>query len=52
MRSRQMEQVIRKAQVLPYNSAGKSMLTNIHVASKNGSYTDLALNVEDPHLPK
>jgi hypothetical protein len=27
------------------------MLTNIRVASKNGSYTDLALNVEDPHLP-
>jgi hypothetical protein len=27
------------------------MLTNIRVASKNGSYSDLALNVESPHLP-
>jgi hypothetical protein len=27
------------------------MLTNIRVASKTGSYSDLALNVENPHLP-
>ena len=27
------------------------MLTNVRVANKAGSVTDLALNVEDPHLP-